>query len=198
MDIQTFLGRILPRQGLYVLVTVPPKGKPIWKHHVYKSIAEMAVAARSFDARCHTTYHACASYAAESVYDARKDKWRTRVASNTAFVRSQWLDIDVGPGKDYATRKEAIAALAQMCCDLKIPAPMVISSGKGLHCYWVFTKDIPAAVAKPNMVAFSQALKMLEFKHDGSRTCDLASVLRPVGTHHRKAEPLPVQLIKDA
>ncbi len=204
MATREFLARILPRQGYLILATFPPGGgKP--KHIVRENVDRIASAATRADHAGLEVYHACASYRERKVWDERRQRWRLRTADNAMLVRAQWLDIDIGKGKaasgeGYATRQEGINALGAACKALRIPAPMIVSSGWGLHCYWVFDRDVPAEEARPRMEAFSAALSDLGFRHDASRTSDLASILRPVGTRNRKREGKhpPVEIIRDA
>jgi putative DNA primase/helicase len=202
MDTPQFLGKVLPQQGHYVLVVFTKGMKKPPVHRAFTTIEQLAEAALEADNSGDHTYHACASYAdPDGVWNKRKRKNQLRVATNAAFVRSQWLDIDVGPGKDYATRKEALTALRDMCKELGVPAPMIVQSGLtgGLHCYWAFNRDLPAQEdAAHGASAFSAALKSLGFAHDTTRTKDMASILRPVGTHNRKGDPFEVKLLRDA
>lgn len=200
MDTKTFLGRILPEQGCYIGVVFPKgmKGRP--SQMVVDTTEQLSNLLLKADSKGISAYHACASYKdKKGAWDERRGKFRKRVVANTAFVRAQWLDIDVGPDKDYATRREALTALHCMCTALKLPAPMIVGSGKaGLHCYWCYASDIRSDEAAATAVAFSSALKSVGFKHDLSRTSDMASILRPVGTHNRKGAPVEVKVLRDA
>lgn len=198
MDTTDFLTKILPSEGFYIAALQRP-GSPIFQHKVADSPAELAGILLVADHKGLTAYHACASYRERNgVWDERRKKNRVRVKKNALLVRAQWIDIDVGEGKDYATRKEALAALIILCKALKIPIPMIIFSGRGIHCYWCFTKDISADRFTIDSRAFCEAMQATGFKHDVKRTKDSASILRPVGTHNRKADPIPVVLYRDA
>lgn len=200
MDTGSFFTKILPESGLYILAVFTGGMKKPPRHKVAETIDQLTKYAQLADKRGQPVYHACASYAhKEGVWDERKKKMRLRVVANTAFVRAQWLDVDVGPGKDYASRKEALTAVRDMCKTLGIPAPMIVASGSaGLHLYWPFNRDVQADTAALSAGAFSSALKSVGFKHDTTRTQDMASVLRPVGTFNRKNEPIQVKLLRDA
>jgi len=69
---------------------------------------------------------------------------------------------------------------------------MFIDSGNGIHCYWPLTKAIPADTWQ----RIAYALKSLFAHHgllvDPSRTADFASILRPVGSFHKKGQPKEV------
>ena len=122
-----------------------------------------------------------------------------RVADNVQAIRAQWCDVDVGDAdKKYPTIKAAIQGVVALCKQLHIPAPMIVQSGGGIHCYWPFTRDVPAAEARQRMRGFSAAARAMGFKHDPSRTADTASILRPIGTTWRKDGAIPVRLLRDA
>ena len=69
---------------------------------------------------------------------------------------------------------------------------MLIDSGNGIHCYWPLTKAIPANAWQ----AMATEIKAIFDAHgllvDPSRTADFASILRPVGSFHKKGEPKEV------
>lgn len=193
-----FLRGVLPTEGHYILAIFSPARK-YPAHKVFSSLEQMARAAAHYDSKGYQVFHAVASYAnPKGVWNERKEKHQLRVKDNVAFIRAQWLDIDVGPGKDYASRKEALTSLLAVCKELGIPAPMIVKSGKGLHCYWRFNRDIPAQEAALCAAAFSAALKGVGFRHDPKPTKNLACVLRPAGTHHRKGDPIEVKVLREA
>ena len=199
MDTKEFLDKILPSSGLYVLAEFWWGLKENPGQTVHKTIPSLIKRMRYVDRKKKiNTFHACASYKEHRLSKAKGGPGGMRKADNAAYVKSQWVDIDVGPGKPYADRNEAIKALAKACKTIGIPAPMIVKSGVGLHCYWPFDRDVEASVAQPYMQAFANALTASGLKQDASRTADLASVLRTVGSHHRKAEPIEVTLIRDA
>ena len=146
MDTLSFLQKILPSQGIYVLAAFRNGMDRSPAHYNCKSLEDLARLARKVDDAGVQVFHACASFAEERKVPTKADPSKlrnaTRAADNVAFTRSQWLDVDVGPTKDYPTRKEAVQAVAELCRTLRIPAPMFVASGRGLHCYWPFTKDL--------------------------------------------------------
>lgn len=220
MDIVQFFEKVLPAEGHghHILVCKQPyasgekgrDGKPkcYWVTRAFNDFKKMAALAQKWSAAGKETYHACASFKEinwETKINQKSGESYTVIADtrtqvNAAFTRAQWLDIDVGPGKDYETREEALTALAAVCRVLKIPMPMVVSSGRtGLHCYWAFVQDLPAATAALLMGSFLLALEAAGFNHDTSRTADTASVLRPIGTlNHKGSKPVAVKLLSDA
>lgn len=174
MDCLAFFRAVLPSRGWYCLFTLPDK-----KHYWYDTLEGLASAVQKFDAAGTTVYHACSSY---------KEKG-SRKQDAVAFVRSAWMDIDCGADKPYKTLLEGGQALARFVADNGLPQPFVVNSGGGLHAYWPYDEDIPAAAG----AVVARNLKALAinkgFGIDPTRTADLASVLRPVGSTNRKYTP---------
>jgi hypothetical protein len=187
-----FLSKILPRTGVYVLAEFRNGLDKAPLHHFFDSVEELDAAAKQYDANNVNVFHACATYLTKE----------NRKQANAGWMRSIWLDVDVGKANDaksYETRKEAFSALLDMCKKLGLPPPLIVKSGKGLHVYWVLDRDLTKDEWQTIVNAFSNALNSVDFKHDPSRTKDAASVLRPVGTHWRKGDGVKsVELIHDA
>ena len=112
------------------------------------------------------------------------------------------MDFDCGAekesdGKGYLTKEMAREALNIFCTKLKLPKPThIVDSGNGLHVYWLFDN----IVSREKWEKVAKKLKALtiadNLKVDGSRTADIASVLRAPGTMNNKsATPKPVRLI---
>lgn len=192
MDTLRFFERVLPAKGPYILAFILP-GYSGFVHKVYATHADLAIGALQTDMQQgRVVYHACASY-------QEQQGKPHRTGDLTAAVRSQWIDIDVGDeGDPYATIREALVAVVAFCKALGIPAPLVVKSGGGLHCYWPFDRDVPAKLARHMMRAFVTASKAHGFAHDYGCAKDIARVLRPVGTHWRKNGSTEITLLRDA
>lgn len=203
MDTLSFLKKILPSQGHYVLARFRNGMDKPPAHVRYDSIEQLVSGALAADSRGEQVFHACATFAEarkkEKVIDGRTVQVEaTRAKNNVAFTRSQWLDVDVGDGKDYPDQRSALMAIMEMLRTLGLPKPLIVGSGRGFHLYWPFTRDLPGAQAAIMGKAFAAALKDIGFKHDPMRTGDTASILRPVGTHWRKHGEVEVRLVRDA
>ena len=196
MSTLEFFKAILPAEGTYFLAIFKP-GSKAPAHKAFTSLEDMAHAVAELEQKnpTWTTYHACSSYKDKSVDVGGKKKYR--VSENWDKAKAFWCDIDCGQdkadeGKGYATKRLAAEALVGFCKQTGFPAPMFVDSGNGVHCYWPLTKAIPSATWQ--RMAF--AIKAL-FDHHGllvdpSRTADFASILRPVGSFHKKGEPKEV------
>lgn len=165
-----FLRAILPRTGLYCCF-VAGRG-----HFWAESVEALARIILGQDGLGQTVYHACASF----------ETRESRKASNVAFLRALWLDIDAGEGKPYADREEALTALRGFSETATLPAPWVVSSGNGLHAYWSLTRDLTLDEWR----RYAQGLKALCARHglhaDETVTTDPVRILRTPGSHHRK------------
>jgi hypothetical protein len=152
-------------------------------HLWYDTIEAAARAIEAIDAKGDTVYHACASF---------HDKSRKSTAA--AYARSFWLDLDVGDGPNkFPTLSSAASLLKKFLTDANLPNPsMLISSGGGIHVYWVADADIPIDVWRPIAADLKRLTLQHKFFADPSRTADAASILRPVGSHNRKYAPSPV------
>ena len=198
-----FFSKVLPDQGVRFVIEHTPRG---FIHHSAYSFDDMETQARASDGRGNDTYFACASYKQEKYTDAN-GKVRQRTADNVASSKTFYLDIDCGAekaetGKGYATINDGAKAISKFVNDLGLPRPLVIGSGGGMHIYWPLSEPI----TKENWKATADQLKSLaqsdQFRllADPARTADIASILRPIGTHNYKPQHggAEVRLLIDA
>jgi hypothetical protein len=193
MDTLGFLQTILPEEGVK-FVGLGRAGRGGIAHKAYESLEVMASAIASYDNQpALTVYHACAAYK-EASYEAIVDgeaKTKYRGQPNWFKAKSFWADIDCGAdkaaeGKGYATKSEGAKAIVGFCRTHGFPDPMIVDSGGGIHCYWPLTRSIGPKSWCRMADGFKAALKVAGLLVDPTRTADLSSVLRPVGTHNRK------------
>lgn len=122
-------------------------------------------------------YHACAMYTDAS----------SRKAANATGAHALWMDVDVGPGDDrYPDLRTALAALQEFARAF-VPPTHIVSSGSGLHLYWVTDEFIDAATWQSLACALKALAAAEGFRQDPHRTADLASILRPPGTLNFKS-----------
>lgn len=115
----------------------------------------------------------------------------TRVKTNIAYIKSLWLDIDVGEakaksGKGYADFNAGYDALDKLITTIGLPRPTVVSSGGGLHVYWPFKEETTQATWLP----LADRLKSLVIAHglrnDAQLIANCSNVLRVPGTINHK------------
>ena len=110
--------------------------------------------------------------------------------------KSHYQDIDCGPGKAYATQREALIAVHAFVQTVGLPMPLVVASGRGLHVYWPYTEDIAGAATWLKMAWLFRAV----CEHAGlmiDRPCgiDPVRLLRPPGTSHFKDRAAPKRVL---
>jgi hypothetical protein len=198
MDTLEFLKTILPEDGVKFLVTIESGKQPI--HTSFESLEDMANAVSKLDKNKVQVYHACSAYKEKFMLEQDEDGedkkvWRKPI--NWFKAKAFWADIDCGEdkfrdGKGYLTKKDAVVALKAVCIKMSLPAPMIIDSGNGVHCYWGLTKAIPADTWIKLASVLKAGFAYHGFLADPSRTSDFSSILRPVGSTNKKYEPKPV------
>lgn len=200
MDTLQFFKRVLADQPNHVLTLGTLKdGQRIFWNRNYSTLESMASAALRFDGEGLTVYHALGSFKDNEL--PPDDRGRVKVlrkAVQATQFKTLACDIDVGPGKPYAAQMDALRALAEAVKAVGLPAPLLVSSGLGVHAYWPLT----VAVSRPDWTALSTTLRdrLAGKVHiDTTKVCDPAMVLRPIGTSNRKGEhSLTVRLLRDA
>jgi hypothetical protein len=187
-----FLSSILPDQGIHFIATNDPLGG--FPHYACHSLEEMVKKAQEIDARGQNAFMACASYEQESYINAEGKRCQ-RTGENACLAKSFWLDIDCGAdkaevGKGYLTPDVALVALRHFVNIVGLPEPSVVTSGGGLHVYFLLSEAITKEQWKPVAAQLKALTRCVATRllADDSRTSDIASILRPVGTHNYKPE----------
>jgi hypothetical protein len=172
-----FLDLILPPEGDHWYVAAIFIGKKV-SHFWHRTRLALASCLLEHDEQGAAAYHACATYRARG---------GGRKGDNVAAVRSLWCDIDAGPGKQYETANQAHSALVDLCHASELPRPLCVGSGYGVHAYWPLLNPLDPETWKTYSAGLAALLRKHRINHD--RTTDIASILRPPGTHNRKREP---------
>lgn len=205
MDTKHFLTRVFAQVDELVICThkPDPTGQNprgfFWNRGSFANIDDAVVSIKQWDTEPNTTvYFSVGSFAGHAYMDGAKQKWYRRQEHATWF-RALALDLDIGDDKPYKTQKEGWAAMVAALKAIGMPTPMVISSGRGIHCYWPLTDNIK----KEHWVKASTALRIaLEENNvviDTTKIHDPSMVLRPVETHHKKQQPWKaVQCVADS
>lgn len=193
--IKQFYEKLLPTQGVYCLGELDrsqPKGKQM-RHHYAETIDELHKKIEGINNRNHDCY------ITPSTFQRYK-----RAASECVMHKSLFIDFDVGAdkaeeGKGYATKEEAVAALDKFLDDSELPPPVRVSSGIGIHAYWIFDDEIPAADFLPYAKKFKTYCRdTLPIFDEEATPADLARFMRVVGsTNYRPDPPAPCEFISD-
>ena len=195
-----FLRAVWPEQGLYC-IAVPFEVRG-YDHHVFETI-EAAAAYVDSIADAKNIFFGTHTLREPRIWDADKKPqpgWRVRVQGNMRSSRIFFFDLDVEEDneKKYDSPASAVAGLKSFVANVHLPIPMVVSSGGGLHIYWVVGSEIDSTEWGATAVKLKQLAHHHGLKIDNMRTTDTSSVLRVAGTfNHKKAgEPRPVAVYK--
>ena len=197
MQLQDFFRLLWPTQGYKFIVQIDPTKKYPPRHIPVATVEEAAEKTQWLESRGGNVFFSCGAFAQPSykveVKGELKTKYRER--SNSIGAKAFWLDMDVGPTKDYASFDLANATLDSFLATSGLPAPLRVCSGNGLHAYWPIDTMLPVELWERVAKQLHTVTTALGLKSDPSRDRDITSVLRPPHTHNRKAAPLPVNVI---
>jgi len=204
-----FLQAILPHEGIFCASRRSPthRGFDNVPCHGLPALADQLL---TWDAAGHDVYMALASFRdITRLHPKHGHPYFPRTADNTAAFKALWIDIDVvkreedpaAQKRGYFSRDAAMQALIGFLTATALPAPMIVSSGGGFHCYW----PIGESLSPKHWQAAATRLKSLaiglDLQIDLTCTDDGARILRPVGTHNRKtgtARPVRMLTAQDS
>jgi Fe-S cluster assembly ATPase SufC len=202
MDTKEFLETLLPEEGVkfvarwFDIPNHPRKG--IFMHKPFYDLDEMADNIKWHASKGNTVYHACSTYKEVKYITTKNGKEvpAGRTKDNALAARALWLDFDVGKeaAHSYTSKKDAIDSLAAMIKALRLPTPMVVDSGNGVHAYFLLDEALPRSEWEELANLFRATCDSFGLKYDPSRSSDIASILRPPGTFNLKNpdNPKPV------
>lgn len=179
MRSQDFLAAVLPSSaGNYCVVEISTAKK---EHKWVCSVDDLYTEAMAFSDRGLNAYFALASF----------NENNKRLAENALYMRSLFIDIDCGEGKDYPDKQAAGAALDTFLSETGLAAlgsPYILSSGGGLHVYFPLEENVAISEWKPVAENLKRLAKKLGFNIDFAVTGDAARVLRVPDTKNYKFE----------
>lgn len=198
LTVPNFFKTVLPSTGYYAVVH-KDSGSNFIKHTVYSNLEEFILGASNVDMAPRDMWFGLASFEQgfykATTHDGREiTKFRTQ--ENAKYLRSLFLDIDVGEEKPYKSTGDALIAVRDFCLTMQMDIPSIVYSGSGgLHLYWAFDEDITKDNWRVLAVALHNACQEHGLQADPARTRDCASILRCPGTFNWKhALPMPVTL----
>jgi hypothetical protein len=130
-----------------------------------------------------------------------------RTADNAIHFRALWMDIDCGPTKGvpdekgiikgYLTQQIGLDELKKFCIAAGMPRPIMVSSGYGVHAYWL----IDETIERRDWLPLANRLRELCVEHGlivDSSVFEAARVLRIPGTlNFKQAEPMEVTVLNE-
>ena len=182
-----FLSTVLPSSGIYCAVSIDANG--LVRQTFHETIEELAEQGQRISKSGRNAYFAMSTF----------QSTESRKASNAAFTRSFFLDLDCGPGKPYPDQASASNALRAFIDKIGLPDPYVVNSGRGLHVYWPLDTALPTSEWMTYASRFKALCLENDFAIDPAVPADAARVLRIPDTLNFKANPaLPVQIAVEA
>jgi hypothetical protein len=173
METKTFLENVLGSDGYYSVLAFNDDRR-IQKF--YDSIDAVIHAANNLDTQKLNTFYGLATF---------KDG-NSRKSENVQHLKSFFLDLDCGEGKDYPNQTEAINALRGFVKTLSLPKPVMVSSGYGVHVYWILEDTVHPDEWTPVALQLKKMCVEHGLRADPAVTADTARVLRVPGTHNHK------------
>jgi hypothetical protein len=184
---QQFLGAVLAPEGKYCVVGISGKGAP--SQRFFDTLTQVDAAVDELEAQQVNSFVAVASYNNDT----------DRTAANVKYLKSFFLDLDVGGGNDkkYPDQQSAVADVKRFVKELRLPRPMLVNSGNGVHVYWPLTEPLARPQWKVIATRLKMACLMAGVKIDAKVTSDAARILRAVGSNNWKnpGNPLPVSVL---
>jgi hypothetical protein len=175
--LKQFYEKVLPSQGVYCVTAIDKNKNPY--NRFAESLDELVTIIEGLNTQAQNIFVAPGSFVGHS-----------RRADNSAFLRSFFIDMDVGDGKDYSSKEDALEALQYLLTEKELPPPIVVDSGGGIHAYWTFDVDVPSAEWK----AYAEKFKTLVsdcIPIDMVVTADVSRIMRaPYTVNHKYATPV--------
>lgn len=183
--LQEFFDLLLP-EGLTVVSTIE-NGK--CRNNVCDSISDMTPQVAIAALKGVDCYFGLGTLKDKFVLkdDGKKG---TRVNQNIKELKCFFADIDVDADdpRKYASQFDAINAVDNFSTKYSFPAPMVVSSGGGIHIYWPLTAPVNADKWRQAAKLFKSGLINSGLRIDPTRTADACSILRIPGTKNLKRD----------
>jgi len=131
-----------------------------------------------------------------------------RTHDNATYFRALWMDIDCGIAKaepdekgvikGYIDQQTGLSEFQKFCKATKLPKPILVSSGYGIHAYWLLEETVSRKEWEP----LSSRLRELCSEHGlvvDPSVFEASRVLRVPGTFNfKQAEPMPVEVLSSA
>ena len=179
-----FYTKLLPDEGTYCVAVLPAGEGQRMRHIFVDSIEELVD-------RVEERKHDSHVFIGMANFDGHSRK-------NAKSLRSFFVDLDVGDTKEFTDQEEAVNALGKFIQSQKLPPPVVVDSGNGIHAYWMLDTEVPVEEWKLYADKFKQLCLSKGLKIDPSVTADKARILRCPNTFNFKSNPpTPTKIISE-
>lgn len=207
MDTKTFLQRVVAATDNLVISVHRPDPTGVnkkgffWNYANCITLDDAVAKIQEVDRQTDlTAYFAVGTHSNNTEPKANGGTKILRKKSTSTWFKALALDLDIGhdKGSPYNSQKEGLQALIAAIKTFSFPDPMVVSSGRGIHCYWPLHNEIPTNEWEKLSIALRLALRDGGVVIDESKIHDASMVLRPAGSHHKKGTPwVEVKVVAD-
>jgi len=195
MNTRKFLETVWPQSGYYCIASpwVTPDGRRVYSHRAFDNIDD----AMTFILRFKSSkdlYFAPHTLKVARELNPETGKQQTfRTHENMQEACAFFFDIDAGKGenKHYATQAEILSALEQFLFETSLPNPFVVSSGYGVHVYWIIDTPMESVAWREPAARLFWLAEQHGLHVDPMRTTDQSSVLRVPGAFNLKNPKRP-------
>jgi hypothetical protein len=132
------LDAVLPAEGRYCVLGLGRYSD----QKFYDTRAEVDEQAKALVGEKFDVYFGCAKYGLLN----------NRTHKNATYFRALWMDIDCGPTKavpddkgvikGYIDQTTGLTEFKKFCSKVGLPRPVLVSSGYGIHAYWLLEETI--------------------------------------------------------
>lgn len=172
-----FLQQVLGDDGYYCIVGLKKDSdKTVQKF--FKKLEDAVKVANNLRDEGYNAYYALATF----------ETGKSRKSVNIKQLRSLFVDLDCGPDKPYKTQAEALIGLKTFCKETKMPKPVLVNSGGGIHAYWPLTKPITREEWLPLATKLKKMCDDNGLLADPVVTADSVRILRVPGTLNFKLD----------
>ena len=182
--LKQFYEKALPTQGVYCITSIGTDKKV--SNKFAETLDDVFAQIETFKKKKANTFVALGTFEGYS-----------RKADDCLFVRSFFIDLDVGAEKDYKSKGDAHAGITSLLVQTGLPEPVIVDSGGGIHAYWIMDEDIPRDEWKLVAEKF-KALCLQYISIDPVVTADAARIMRAPETLNYKFDPPePTSVVSD-
>lgn len=179
--IKQFYEKALPTQGVYCVTGIDPASGAT-RNKFTETFDEIFDLVEDFKNRKQNIFIAVSTFGEFS-----------RKAKDAVFCRSLFIDLDVGAdkaaeNKGYVDADAALVALDAFIAESGLPEPVRVSSGRGVHAYWLFDEDVPAEEYLPVAQLFKEYCTPKLFC-DPAVMADMARIMRYADSLNYKTDP---------
>lgn len=187
-----FLRLILPMKGLYIGWAKRGEER---RQRVFHDLNELLNWLGEFSNHGWNVYHALAGFdhMRGQINSKTGKREHPRGADNALFYRSFFTDADSQLSHElavYRDQMEAFEAGVKFASDAKIPPPLPVNSGGGIHSYWPLDRDLDRELWKRLAEGLKRAAIRHRFHADHKVTANGAQVLRTPGFLHTRLQRL--------